>query len=52
MMLEEQQALEALCEDRNIDLGCKWEDARNMALKDVLDGTEQLEELLGELFKE
>ncbi|KAI6094285.1 hypothetical protein EDD16DRAFT_1447419, partial [Pisolithus croceorrhizus] len=37
------QALEALCEDRNIDLDCEWEDAGNMALEDVLDGTEQLE---------
>ncbi|KAI6094411.1 hypothetical protein F5141DRAFT_980580, partial [Pisolithus sp. B1] len=43
MMPEERQALEALCEERDIDLDCEWEDVGNMALKDVLDGTEQLE---------
>ncbi|KAI6103353.1 hypothetical protein EDD16DRAFT_1696251 [Pisolithus croceorrhizus] len=64
-MPEERQALEALHEERDIDLDCEWEDAGNMALEDVLDGTEQLEvsnaggelmdlaqELLGELFKD
>ncbi|KAI6016132.1 hypothetical protein BKA83DRAFT_4465493 [Pisolithus microcarpus] len=62
---EERQALEALCEETDTDWDCKWEDAGNMALEDVLDGTEQLEvsnargeltdltqELLGELFKD
>ncbi|KAI6118305.1 hypothetical protein F5141DRAFT_1212200 [Pisolithus sp. B1] len=51
-MPEEQQALEALHEEKDIDLDCEWEDVGNMALEDVLDGTEQLEELLGELFKD
>ncbi|KIK17769.1 hypothetical protein PISMIDRAFT_14853 [Pisolithus microcarpus 441] len=52
MMPEEQQALEALHEERNKDQECKWEDAGNIVFEDVLDGTEQLEELLGELFKD
>ncbi|KIK20250.1 hypothetical protein PISMIDRAFT_13140 [Pisolithus microcarpus 441] len=52
MMPEEQQALEALREDRNKDQECEWEDAGNITFEDVLNGTEQLEELLGELFKD
>ncbi|KAI6027273.1 hypothetical protein BKA83DRAFT_4576942 [Pisolithus microcarpus] len=52
MMPEERQALEALCEEKNKDQECEWEDAGNIAFEDVLDGTEQLEELLGELFKD
>ncbi|KIK11294.1 hypothetical protein PISMIDRAFT_19651 [Pisolithus microcarpus 441] len=52
MMPEERQALEALHEEKNKDQECEWEDAGNIAFEDVLDGTEQLEELLGELFKE
>ncbi|KAI6098474.1 hypothetical protein F5141DRAFT_1219549 [Pisolithus sp. B1] len=51
-MPEEQQALEALHEERGIDLDCEWEDVGSMALDNILDSTEQLEELLGELFKE
>ncbi|KAI6023498.1 hypothetical protein BKA83DRAFT_36876, partial [Pisolithus microcarpus] len=30
-------------EEMDTDWDCKWEDAGNMALEDVLDGTEQLE---------
>ncbi|KAI6032301.1 hypothetical protein BKA83DRAFT_4558705 [Pisolithus microcarpus] len=52
MMPEERQALEALREERNKDQECEWEDAGNIVFEDVLDGTEQLEELLGELFKD
>ncbi|KAI6001444.1 hypothetical protein EDD15DRAFT_2361851 [Pisolithus albus] len=51
-MPEERQALEALREERDVDLDYEWEDAGNMTLEDVLDGTEQLEELLGDLFKD
>ncbi|KAI5985883.1 hypothetical protein EDD15DRAFT_2175514 [Pisolithus albus] len=62
---EERQALEALCEGTDTEWDYEWEDAANVALEDVLDGTEQLEvsnaggeltdlsqELLGELFKD
>ncbi|KAI6023100.1 hypothetical protein BKA83DRAFT_4493227 [Pisolithus microcarpus] len=52
MMPEERQALEALHEERNKDQECEWEDAGNIVFEDVLDGTEQLEELLGKLFKD
>ncbi|KAI6027989.1 hypothetical protein BKA83DRAFT_4123828 [Pisolithus microcarpus] len=43
MMPEEQQALEALHEERNKDQECKWEDTGNIVFKDILDGTEQPE---------
>ncbi|KAI5988437.1 hypothetical protein EDD15DRAFT_2141888, partial [Pisolithus albus] len=43
MMPEERQALEALREEKNKDQECEWEDVGNIALEDVLDGTEQLE---------
>ncbi|KAI6020396.1 hypothetical protein BKA83DRAFT_4495157 [Pisolithus microcarpus] len=49
---ERLETLEALREERNKDQECEWEDAGNIVFEDVLDGTEQLEELLGELFKD
>lgn len=42
MMPEERQALEALREERDVDLDYEWEDAGNMTLEDVLDGKELL----------